>query len=112
VTAAVFGETMKALAPLGLSVSALGLPMGALTGFFTASFATIRLPAIAAAADTKANVTEMACNANQKHDLRPCQTPEAALLLEKLQRLSVLYRRLSQKARNDPFGLFPYFNLK
>jgi len=59
---------MGALAFCGLPIAALGLPMGAKAGGFPASASAIRLPAIAATADTKTNVAKTACHANQKHN--------------------------------------------
>jgi hypothetical protein len=107
VTAAVFGETVGALAPFGLPIAALGFPMGTTAGGAPASASAIRLPAIAATADAKGNVAKTACHANQKHNPALPRTEDRATI-QSLQRAFGLVPKVMSKSPKCPFRAFPF----
>jgi hypothetical protein len=93
---------MGALALLGLSIAALGFPMGTTAGAPPASFSAIRLPAIAATADAKGNVAKTAFQANQKHNLALSRTKGRATI-NLLQRAFGPVPKVISKSPKCPF---------
>jgi hypothetical protein len=98
---------MGTLALFGLSIAALGFPMGTTAGDPPASFSAIRLPAIAATADAKGNVAKTACHANQKHILAlPRAKSRATIKL--LQRAFGPVPKVISKSPKCPFRASPF----